>query len=135
MIQMNLNVEFNDFDSMKIFFIRDDNMFDSFVKRFLIINCILFFDNNQHKLKTLIDIDVIEYAFIDRQITQFVCDMLHMKSVSLLKSKFLIEFDDRYVLSIIHVIYFKLTIRLHFEFIVFLLIIDLNNHSIILKKL
>ena len=66
MIQMNLNVEFNDFDFMKIFFIRDDSMFDFFVKRFLIISCILFFDNNQHKLETLIDIDVIEYAFIDR---------------------------------------------------------------------
>ena len=134
MIQINLNVEFNDFDSMRIFFIRDDNMFDFFVKKSLIINCILFFDNNQHKLEILINIDVIEYAFIDKQITQLVCDMLHMKFVSLLKSKFFIEFDDRHVSSIIHVIYFKLTIELHFELIVFLLIIDLNNHSIILKK-
>ena len=131
---MNLNVEFNDFDSIKIFFTRDDNMFDSFVKRSLIINCILFFDNNQHKLEVLIDIDVIEYVFIDKQIAQLVCDMLHMKSISLLKSKFFIEFDNRHVLSIIHVIYFKLTIKLHFELIVLLLIIDLNNHSIILKK-
>ena len=63
-----------------------------------------------------------------------MCDMLHMKFVSLLKSKSLIEFDDRHVSSIIHVIYFKLTIELHFELIAFLLIIDLNNHSIILKK-
>ena len=131
---MNLNVEFNDFDSMRIFSTRDDNLFDSFVKNSLIINCILFFDNNQHRLKILIDIDVIKYAFIDKQITQFVYDMLHMKSVLLLKSKFLIEFDDRYVSSIIHVIYFKLTIKLHFELIAFLLIIDLNNHSIILEK-
>ena len=134
MIQMNLNVEFSDFDSMRIFFTRNDSMFDAFVKRFLIINCVLFFDNNQHRLEVLIDIDAIEYAFIDRQMTQFVCDMLHMKFVSLLKSKFLIEFDDRHVSSIIHVIYFKLTIELHFELIAFLLIIDLNNHSIILEK-
>ena len=142
MIQMNLNFEFNDFDSMRIFFTRDDSMinsfvnsmFDSFVKRSLIINCILFFDNNQHRLEALIDIDATEYAFIDRQITQLVCDMLHMKSVSLLKSKFLIEFDDRHASSIIHVIYFKLTIELHFELTAFLLIIDLNNHSIILEK-
>ena len=134
MIQMNLNIEFDDSDSMKIFSIRDDSMFDSFVKKSLIINCILFFDNNQHKLKVLIDIDVTRYVFIDKQITQLVYNMLHMKSISLLKSKFLIEFDDRHVSSIIHVIYFKLTIELHFELIVFLLIIDLNNHSIILEK-
>ena len=134
MIQMNLNVEFNDSDSMRIFSTRDDNLFDFFVKNSLIINCILFFDNNQHKLETLIDIDATKYAFIDKQIAQLVCDMLHMKFVSLLKSKFLIEFDDRHVSSIIHVIYFKLTIELHFEFIAFLLIIDLNNHSIILEK-
>ena len=134
MIQMNLNIEFDDFDLMKIFFIRDESLFDSFVKKSLIISCILFFDSNQHKLKTLIDIDTTRYAFIDRQIAQFVCDILHMKFVSLLKSRFFIEFDDRHVSLIIHVIYFKLTIKLHFELIVFLLIIDLSNHSIILKK-
>ena len=57
-----------------------------------------------------------------------------MKFVSLLKSKSFIEFDDRHVSSITHVIYFKLTIDLHFEFTTSLLIIDLNNHSIILEK-
>ena len=133
-IQMNLNVVFSDSDSMKIFSTRDDNMFDSFVKRFLVINCILFFDSNQHRLEALIDIDATKYVFIDRQIAQLVCDMLHMKSVSLLKSKSLIEFDDRHVSSITHVIYFKLTIELHFELTALLLIIDLNNHSIILEK-
>ena len=54
---------------MKIFFIRDDNMFDFFVKKSLIINNILFFDNNQHKLEILIDIDITKYVFIDKQIT------------------------------------------------------------------
>ena len=109
-------------------------MFDSFSKKSLIINCTLFFDDNQHKLETLIDIDVIEYAFINREIAQLVCNMLSMKSVSLLKSKSLIEFDDRHVSSITHVIYFKLTIDLHFELTILMLIIDLNNHSIILDK-
>ena len=109
-------------------------MFDFFNKRFLIINCTLFFNDNQHKLKFLIDIDIIEYAFIDREITQLVCNMLSIKFVSLLKSKSFIEFDDRYILSITHVIYFKITIKLHFEFTILLLIIDSNNHSIILIK-
>ena len=109
-------------------------MFDFFIKQFLIINCTLSFNDNRHRLKTLIDIDATDYAFIDREIAQLVCNMLNMKSVSLLKSKFLIEFDNHHVSSIIHVIYFKLTIELHFELIVFLLIIDFDNHSIILEK-
>ena len=109
-------------------------MFDFFIKRFLIINCTLSFNDNRHKLKVLINIDAIDYAFIDREIAQLVCNMLSMKFVSLLKSKFLIEFDDHHFSSMIYVIYFKLTIKLHFELIAFLLIIDLDNHSIILEK-
>ena len=121
-------------ECLRIFSIHDDNMFDSFIKRLLIISCTLSFNDNRHKLETLINIDAIDYAFIDREIAQLVCNMLSMKFVSLLKSKFLIEFDDRYVSSIIHVIYFKLTIELHFELIAFLLIIDFDSHSIILEK-
>ena len=109
-------------------------MFDFFIKRFLIIICTLSFNDNKHKLKILINIDAIDYAFIDKKIAQFMCNILNMKFVFLLKSKFLIEFDDRHVFFIIHAIYFKLTIKLHFELIAFLLIIDFNNHSIILKK-
>ena len=118
----------------KFFFIHYDDLFDFFIKRLLIINCTLSFNDNKHKLKTLINIDAIDYAFIDKEIAQLVCNMLNIKLVFLLKSKFLIEFDDRQFSSIIHVIYFKLTIDLHFELIAFLLIIDLNNHSIILNK-
>ena len=109
-------------------------MFDFFNKNFLNINCTLFFDDNQHKLKILININVIKYVFINRKITQFVCNMLNMKFVSLLKLKIFIEFDDRHISSIIYVIYFKLTIKLHLKLTILLLIIDLNNHSIILKK-
>ena len=109
-------------------------MFDSFIRRLLVINCTLSFNDNRHRLEALIDIDATDYAFIDREIAQLVCNMLNMKSVSLLKSKSLIEFDDRHASSITHVIYFKLTIELHFELIVFLLIIDLDSHSIILEK-
>ena len=121
-------------ECLRIFSTHDDSMFDSFIKRSLIINCTLSFNDNRHRLEALIDIDAIDYAFIDREIAQLVCNMLNMKSVSLLKSKSLIEFDDRHVSSIIYVIYFKLTIELHFELIVLLLIIDFDNHSIILKK-
>ena len=104
------------------------------IKRFLVIICTLSFNDNRHRLETLIDIDAIDYAFIDKEIAQLVCNMLSMKLVLLLKSKSLIEFDDRHVSFIIHAIYFKLTIELHFELIVFLLITDLDNHSIILEK-
>ena len=121
-------------ECLRIFSTHDDSMFDSFIKRFLIINCTLSFNDNRHRLEALIDIDATDYAFIDKEIAQLVCNMLSMKFVSWLKSKLLIEFDDRHVSSIIHVIYFKLTIELHFELIVLLLIIDFDNHSIILKK-
>ena len=121
-------------ECLRIFFTHYDNLFDSFIKRSLIINCTLSFNDNEHKLETLIDIDATDYTFIDREIAQLVYNMLNMKSISLLKSKSFIEFDDRQISSIIYIIYFKLTIELHFELIVFLFIIDLNNHSIILKK-
>ena len=72
-------------------------MFDFFIKRFLIIICTLLFNDNKHKLKILINIDAIDYAFIDKKIAQFVYNMLNMKFVFLLKSKSLIEFDDHHV--------------------------------------
>ena len=121
-------------ECLRISSTHDDSMFDLFIKRSLIISCTLSFNDNRHRLEALIDTNATDYAFIDREIAQLVCNMLSMKSVSLLKSKFLIEFDDRHASSIIHVIYFKLTIDLHFELIVSLLIIDLDNHSIILEK-
>ena len=52
-------------ECLRIFLIYDDNMFNFFNKFFLNINYILFFDNNQHKLKILINIDVIKYVFIN----------------------------------------------------------------------
>ena len=99
-------------ECLKIFFIHDDNMFDSFMKRFSIINRTLSFNDNKHKLKILINIDAIDYAFIDKEIAQFVDNTLNIKFVSLLKSKFFIKFDDCHVSLIIHIIYFKLTIKL-----------------------
>ena len=42
-------------------------MFDFFIKRFLIINCTLSFNDNKHKLKILINIDAIDYAFINKK--------------------------------------------------------------------
>ena len=121
-------------ECLRISSTHDNNMFDLFIKRSLIIFCTLSFNDNKHKLEALIDTNAIDYAFINKEIAQLVCNMLNMKFISLLKSKSLIEFDDRHVSSIIYVIYFKLTINLHFELIISLLIIDLNNHSIILEK-
>ena len=122
-------------ECLRIFSTHHDSLFDFFIKRSLIINCTLSFNDNRHKLKILIDIDATDYVFIDREIAQLVCNILSMKSISLLKSKSFTEFDDHQTSSIIHVIYFKLTIKLHFELIVLLFIIDLSNHSIILEKL
>ena len=63
-----------------------------------------------------------------------MCNILNIKFILLLKLKDLIKFDDRYVLSIIYVIRFKLTITLHFEFTISLLIID-NLKKIVNKQI
>ena len=60
-------------------------MFDFFNKSFLIINCTLFFDDIQHKLTILIDIDVIEYVFINKEITQFIYNMIKHKICIIIK--------------------------------------------------
>ena len=45
-------------------------MFDFFIKRFLIIICMLLFNDNKHIFNILINIDTIDYTFIDKKITQ-----------------------------------------------------------------
>ena len=79
----------------KFFFIYHDELFDFFVKKFLIINCTLLFNDNKYKLKILKNIDAINYIFIDKKFAQFVCNILNINFVFLLKSKFIIKFDNR----------------------------------------
>ena len=109
-------------------------MFDPFTKRPLVTTCTLSFNDNRHRLETLIDTGATDYAFIDREIAQLVCNMLSMKPVPLLKPKPLTGFDGRHAPPITHAIYPKLTIELHSELTAPLLITDLGNHPIILGK-
>ena len=108
---------------------------DSYDRRSLIKQCTLSFAETQHSLEILIDTDATEFAFIDRRIAQLICDILRMSLVSLSKSKSLRDFDDKQVTLITHVIYSILIIDDHFEIIVFMLITNIDSHSLILDKL
>jgi len=85
---------------------------DSFASESLTIKCILSNNEISYSLKSLIDIEVADYSFIDEVITQIVCDQLQIESLTLIKVKSIQEFDNHYVKKlIIHVIYLNLTVQ------------------------
>ena len=81
------------------------------------------------------NIDVIDYLFIDEDIAHIACKELKLKFISLLKFRFLKSFDDKSITFIIHVIYSFFIIQNHREALTFMLITKLNNHHFILSKL
>ncbi len=84
---------------------------DSFASESLTIECILSSNEISYSLKSLIDIKVADYSFIDEVITQIVYNQLQIESLTLIKVKSIQEFDNHYVKKlIIHVIYLNLTV-------------------------
>jgi hypothetical protein len=63
----------------------------------------------------MIDIDVIEYAFIDESVAQSLCEALRIKSVQLIKKRLVRIYDERKDQIITHVIYSKMIIQKHIE--------------------
>ncbi len=82
----------------------------------------------------MIDIDVIEYAFIDESVAQSLCETLKIKSVQLIKKKLVRAYDERKDQVIIHVIYSKMIIQEHTESLISMLIIRLEQQTLILEK-
>ncbi len=82
----------------------------------------------------MINIDVIEYAFIDESIAQSLCEILKIESVQLLKKRLIKAYDERKDQVITHVIYSKMTIQKHIESLTFMLIIRLDQQALILDK-
>ncbi len=96
---------------------------DSFASESLTIECILSSNEISYSLKSLIDIEVADYSFINEVITQIICDKLQIESLTLIKVKSIQEFNDHYAKKlIIHVIYSNLTVQDHMIDIVFMLI-------------
>ncbi len=100
---------------------------DSFASESLIIECVLSNNEISYSLKSLIDIEAVDYSFIDEVIAQIVYDQLQIESLTLIKAKSIWEFDDHYAKKlIIHVIYLNLTVQDHMIDIAFMLITQLN---------
>jgi len=96
---------------------------NSFASESLTIECILFSNEISYSLKSLIDIKVTDYSFIDEVIMQIVYNQLQIKFLTLIKVKSIQEFDDHYAKKLItHVIYLNLTVQNHMIDTAFMLI-------------
>jgi len=108
---------------------------DFFALKSLTTKYVLFNNEISYSLKSLIDIEAVDYLFIDELITQNVCDHLQIEFLSLIKLKSIRKFDDHYAKKLItHAIYLNLTVQDHMKCFVFMLIIWLNQHQMILEK-
>ncbi len=108
---------------------------DYFVSKSLTIECVLSSNEISYSLKSLIDIEAVDYSFIDEVIAQIVCDQLQIESLTLIKAKSIREFDDHYAKKLItHVIYSNLTVQDHTIDTASMLITRLNQHQMILEK-
>ena len=60
---------------------------DSFASESLTTKYILSSNEISYSLKSLIDIEATDYSFIDKVITQIVCNQLQIESLTLIKAK------------------------------------------------
>jgi hypothetical protein len=104
---------------------------DLFDETSVLINCVL---RNKIFIIAMINIDVIEYAFIDESIAQSLCEILKIESDQLLKKRLIRAYDERKDQVIIHVIYSKMIIQRHIESFASMLIIKLDQQILILDK-
>jgi molybdopterin/thiamine biosynthesis adenylyltransferase len=108
----------------------EDNLFDDVL---IIVDCTLNFEN-EYKIKTMINNDCIKYFFIDINIAHKVCELLSISSLKLNKSREVKKYDEKRNKNIIHVIYSFMTIQDHTKNFTSMMIIKLDQHSIILRK-
>jgi len=108
---------------------------DSFASESLTTEYVLSSKEISYSLKSLIDIEVADYSFIDEVIAQIVSDQLQIESLTLIKAKSIREFDDHYAKKLItYVIYLNLTVQDHTIDIASMLITRLDQHQMILEK-
>jgi hypothetical protein len=97
----------------------------------VIVNCIL---ESEYKTRVMIDNDCINYSFIDIDVAHQVCEVLRISLLKLNKVREVKNYDEKNNKNITHVIYSFMIIQNHIENFIFMMIIKLNQHSIILKK-
>jgi hypothetical protein len=83
----------------------------------------------------MINIDVIEYAFVDESIAQSLCEALKIELVQMIKKRLIRIYDERKNQIIIHIIYSKVIIEEHIQSFISMLIIKLKPQALILDKL
>jgi hypothetical protein len=108
----------------------EDSLFDD---KSIIVECTLEY-NNEYTIKAMIDNDCIDYSFIDTDIARQVCDSLSINLLKLNKFREVKSYDERRNKDIIHVIYSFMIIQNHIESSISMMIIKLDQHSIILSK-
>ena len=84
-------------------------------------------------MQFLLDINIINYVFINKKITYFVCQKLNIVFIRLLHSCYIRYFNEKNVKSIIYVIYLILIMQNHKKITIFLFIIKINEHFLILN--
>jgi len=108
---------------------------DLFASKSLTTEYVLSSNEISYSLKSLIDTEAADYSFIDKLIAQNVYDHLQIESLTLIKAKSIREFNDHYAKKFItHVIYSNLTVQDHMIDTASMLIIQLNQHQMILEK-
>jgi hypothetical protein len=108
----------------------EDNLFDD---KSIIVECILELDN-EYIIKAMINNDCIYYSFIDIDIAHQVCEVLKISFLKLNKSREMKKYDEKRDKNIIHIIHSFMIIQNHIENFTSMMIIKLNQHSIILDK-
>jgi hypothetical protein len=108
----------------------EDNLFDD---KSIIVECTLELDN-EYIIKTMINNDCTDYFFIDIDIAREICEVLKISSLKLNKSREVKSYDERRNKDITHVIYSFMIIQNHTKSCISIMIIKLDQHSIILKK-
>jgi hypothetical protein len=108
----------------------EDNLFDD---KSIIVECTLKLDN-EFIIKTMINNDCTDYSFIDIDIAQQVCEALRISFLKLNKFREVKNYNERRSKDIIHAIYSLMIIQNHIENSISMIIIKLNQHSIILNK-
>jgi hypothetical protein len=92
--------------------------------------------DNRFNTKAMIDIDATDYyCFIDKVTAQRICEMIEISLVRLLKLKNVRAYNDKKSTLITHVLYSFLKIENHLEDITSMMIIELDQQTIILEKL
>ncbi len=96
---------------------------DFFASKSLTTEDVLFSNEINYSLKSLIDTETTDYSFINELIAQNVCDHLQIEFLSLIKLKSIRRFNDHYAKKLItHAIYSNLTVQDYMKRFTFMLI-------------